>query len=220
MIAGVDEAGRGPVLGPLVVAGVACEDPKVLRRLGAKDSKQLTAEQREELAPRIREATKWELRVLPADELNRRMRTATLNDIEVDAFADVLRVLAPQRAVVDACDVDEARFGQGIARRLPQPCFPILSRHRADARHAIVGAASILAKVTRDALVADIARDLGRDVGSGYASDPATRAFLAAWRQEHGGALPPHTRVYWATVADARPNDRRLGQFGPDAAPR
>lgn len=215
MIAGVDEAGRGPVIGPLVVAGVAHSSQRRLRTLGARDSKALSPEQREEVAARLRAEARCEVRVLHAEELNRRMRTRTLNEIEVEAFAEVLRALAPERAYVDACDVDEQRFGRGVAKLLPQPCFPITARHGADATHAVVGAASIIAKVTRDALVADIGRELGREVGSGYPHDPVTRGFLERWRQEHD-ALPPHTRVYWATVADARPLDRRLGAF-PDA---
>lgn len=215
MLAGVDEAGRGPVLGPLVVAGVAAKSPAHLRRLGAADSKALPAAEREQVAERIKAYARWEVRVLPAEELNRKMRTRTLNDIEVEAFADVVRALGPSRAVVDACDVDEARFGQNVARLVGRGCCPILSKHGADASHAIVGAASIVAKVTRDALIRDIEREIGEPIGSGYTHDPRTRAFLARWRAEKG-SLPPHTRVYWSTVAGDRPLDRRLGEYeGP-----
>lgn len=216
MLAGVDEAGRGPVLGPLVVAGVMAKSPAHLRRLGAQDSKLLSPEAREEVAARIRAYARCEVRIVPAAELNKRMATRTLNDIEVEAFADVLRALAPGRAVVDACDVDEARFGANIAKRLPQPCCPILSKHGADGSHAIVGAASVVAKVTRDALVRDIEREIGEPIGSGYPHDPITRGFLVKWRAEKG-TLPPHTRVYWSTVAGDRPLDRRLGDYEPEA---
>lgn len=211
MIAGVDEAGRGPVLGPLVVAGVAARSPAHLRKLGARDSKALTPGKRTEVAERIKAYARCEVRVLPAEQLNKQMATRTLNEIEVVAFADILRTLAPERAVVDACDVDEERFGRNIARLLPKPC-PITSRHGADASHAVVGAASVIAKVTRDALIADIEKQLGEPIGSGYTHDPVTRAFLDRWREERGG-LPPHTRLYWSTVAGDRPLDRRLGEF-------
>jgi ribonuclease HII len=209
MIAGVDEAGRGPVLGPLVVAGVAAKSPAHLRKLGARDSKLLSAEQRLEVAGRIKAYARWEVRVLPAAELNKRMATRTLNDIEVEAFADILRSLAPERAVVDACDVDEARFGARIAGLVGQGCCPITSLHGADGSHAVVGAASVIAKVTRDALIGDIEREIGLPIGSGYPHDPVTRSFLQQWRTERGG-LPPHTRLYWSTVAGDRPLDRRL----------
>jgi ribonuclease HII len=216
VIAGVDEAGRGPVLGPLVVAGVAAKSPGHLRKLGARDSKMLTPERREEVAQAIRAYATCEVRVLPAEELNRKMATRTLNDIEVEAFADILRVLAPERAVVDACDVNEKRFGHNIARLLPQPCCAITSRHGADASHAIVGAASIIAKVTRDAIIKDIEREIGEPIGSGYPHDPITQQFLRGWRAARGN-LPPHTRVYWSTVAGDRPLDRRLGDWTPGA---
>lgn len=216
MIAGVDEAGRGPVLGPLVVAGVLAKSPRHLRRLGARDSKTLPAEKREEVAAAIKAYARWEVRVLPAEELNRKMATRTLNDIEVEAFADILRALAPERAVVDACDVDERRFGHNIARLLALPCH-ITSRHGADASYAVVGAASVIAKVTRDALIKDIEREIGEPIGSGYTHDPLTQDFLRRYRAERG-CLPPHTRVYWSTVQGDRPLDRRLGEWMPAPA--
>lgn len=212
MLAGADEAGRGPVLGPLVVAAVAGPGEAELRRLGARDSKTMTPAQREEVAQVLKGCARWEVRVLSAEELNRGMATRNLNELEAQAFAEVLAALAPERAIVDACDVDEARFAASVARRLPPPGFPVLAEHGADVNHAVVGAASVIAKVTRDALVRDIERELGTPVGSGYPSDPVTRAFLERWRRDHG-ALPPHTRVYWSTVAGDRPLDRRLGDF-------
>ncbi|MCA1812460.1 MAG: ribonuclease HII [Halobacteriales archaeon] len=212
MLAGVDEAGRGPVLGPLVVACVAARIPAHLRKLGAKDSKLVPAEKREAVAQRIQAYARCEVRVIPAGVLNQRMATCTLNDIEAEAFADVLRALQPSRAVVDACDVNEERFGARIARLCLPLSFPILSKHEADRSHAIVGAASIVAKVARDAHIRALEQEVGMPIGSGYSHDPITRGFLARWKEERGG-LPPQTRVYWATVQGDRPLDRRLGEF-------
>ncbi|HVL86916.1 MAG TPA: ribonuclease HII [Candidatus Thermoplasmatota archaeon] len=212
MLAGADEAGRGPVLGPLVVAAVAARSPAHLARLGACDSKLLSPDKREQVATRIRAYARCEVRVVSAAELNAGMRTRTLNQIEVDAFAEVLARLAPSRAVVDACDPVADRFADHIMRRLPPPPCEVRARHGADRSHAIVGAASIVAKVTRDAIVRDIEREIGEPIGSGYPHDPRTRAFLQRWRQEHDD-LPPHTRLYWATVAGDRPLDRRLEKY-------
>jgi ribonuclease HII len=212
MLAGVDEAGRGPVLGPLVVAGVLARSPAHLRRLGAKDSKLVPAEKREAIAQAIQGYARCEVRVIPAEQLNRRMATCTLNDIEAEAFADILRALQPSRAVVDACDVDAPRFGARIARLCQPLSFPITSKHEADRSHAIVGAASIVAKVTRDAHIRALEQEVGMPIGSGYSHDPVTRGFLRRWKEERGG-LPPQTRVYWATVQGERPLDRRLGAF-------
>lgn len=212
MLAGVDEAGRGPVLGPLVVAGVATGDPEALRRLGARDSKALAPEEREEVAGRIQASARWQVRVLEAEELNRRMAHEGLNGIEAEAFAEVLRALGAPRAIVDACDVDAARFGARVAALAPG--CTVEARHRADASSPVVGAASVVAKVTRDALVRRIEVEVGEPVGSGYPGDPVTRAFLERWRARHG-CLPPHTRLHWATVAGLRPLDRRLPGLAP-----
>lgn len=211
MLAGVDEAGRGPVLGPLVVACVAIDDEAPLRALGVKDSKKLAPAKREELAPLIREvAHRVEVRVVPADELNRRMPRENLNKIEVKAFAELLARVEATEAVVDACDVDAARFGANVARLLPTPCV-VRSEHEADDRHAVVAAASVVAKVERDRLMAEISARYG-GCGSGYASDPATKAFLARWVEERG-KLPPFARMQWETAKRLDRPNRTLLEF-------
>lgn len=211
MIAGVDEAGRGPVLGPLVVAAVLIESEKPLKKLGVKDSKQLSPKKREELAPRIRElCARHELRVLHPDELNARMPKENLNEIEVDAFAELLRGLQPKTAILDACDVNAERFGQRVAARLVAPCV-IKAEHEADARHPSVAAASILAKVERDRLVAELAATHG-DIGSGYSHDEKTQAWLKAYVAQHN-ALPAIARREWETARRLVKKDRTLTEF-------
>lgn len=213
VLAGIDEAGRGPVLGPLVVAAVLIESDAPLRALGVKDSKQLSAAKREDLAPRIREAClRTETLVIPAEELNRRMPRENLNKIEVKAFGELLRRLAPREAVLDACDVKADRFGHDVlaAARLGAPCI-VRSEHEADARHPVVAAASILAKVERDRLVADIAARYG-DCGSGYSHDERTQRFLKEW-VERWGKLPSFARHEWETAKRLDKRDRSLLEF-------
>ena len=214
MLAGVDEAGRGPVLGPLVVAAVLVETDAVLRDLGVKDSKQLTPARREALAPRIRDAARAvEVRIIEPAELNRRMPRQNLNEIEVDAFAELLGRLRPAEAVLDACDVDAARFGRNVGARLGAPCV-IRAEHEADARHPVVAAASIVAKVERDRLMHEISLQHEKygGCGSGYASDPATKAFLDTWMQTHK-RLPPCARKHWETAKRYVKTDRSLLEF-------
>ncbi|MEA3200613.1 MAG: ribonuclease [Thermoplasmata archaeon] len=211
MIAGVDEAGRGPVLGPLVVAAVLIETDKPLRKLKVKDSKQLSAKKREELAPLIRDACRaTALRVIHPAELNARMPRENLNEIEVVAFADLLRELAPATAVLDACDVNAERFGQRVGARLAHPCV-IKSEHEADARHPAVAAASILAKVERDRHIANLAAEHGA-IGSGYSHDETTRAWLAAYVAREG-KLPPIARHHWETARRLIPQNRTLLEY-------
>lgn len=239
MIAGVDEAGRGPVLGPLVVAAVLAKSQRSMRDLGVDDSKKLSPTKREALVPLIREkALAVEVRIVTVQELDERMAHATLNEIEIDAFGELLRKLAPEEAYVDACDVDEARFGRQVASRLgpPPPAELALkttrnraplayaqradgtlccvrAEHGADAKHAVVAAASIVAKVERDRLVAELEKEYG-PLGSGYASDPATQAFLKRWHETKGG-IPPCARKYWETSRRLVPVNRALTEFAP-----
>lgn len=207
--AGVDEAGRGPVLGPLVVAGVLVEDEATLRALGVKDSKQLSPAAREALYPKILERARVAVRVLTNHDLDARMASATLNAIEVEVFADVLEELTPRTAFLDAADVVAERFGASVLARLPSACH-VVSEHKADARYPCVAAASVVAKVVRDREIAKISLDLGVDVGSGYSHDPVTRAFLERWVREHG-RLPPCARARWDTSRAAL--NRKITEF-------
>jgi len=209
MICGVDEAGRGPVIGPLVVAGVLVENDSELVRIGACDSKQLTPKKREHLAPMIKKiASKYEIIVLPAADIDDLRKTMTLNDLEVFVYSKIIEKLRPDICYVDAVDIKEERFGRDILSHLsykPQ----MISKHKADANYPIVGAASILAKVTRDEHVRRIALELepklNLSLGSGYPADPVTKKFLKTWVSQFG-SLPPHVRKSWETCEQLMKN--------------
>lgn len=218
LVAGIDEAGRGPVLGPLVVAGVACRDPRVLAQMGCCDSKALSAGRRQMLDRLLRghADVRVEVRVIEAEQLDAERQRRTLNGIEVERFQDIASSLGAQRVIVDAADVDAARFGRQVASRLAAGVV-VVSEHKADTNHAIVGAASIVAKVARDAAVAELARRLERrlpmPLGSGYASDPLTKAFIRTWHERFGD-LPEGTRRSWAPMRDLlAPQPTRLDDF-------
>ncbi len=139
-ILGIDEAGRGSVIGPLVVAGVQLKPEKLaqLEALGVNDSKQLTRDEREVLAPQI------------------------------EAVAEQTYLVV------------------------------LITENKADSQFLIVGAASILAKVKRDALVRELHKEYG-DFGWGYPGEPKTREFLQDWHERHG-RLPSCVRMKWKTV--------------------
>jgi ribonuclease HII len=204
--AGIDEAGRGPVLGPLVVAGVAVEDPAVLVELGCRDSKMLSPGRREAIDRQLRAnpAVRIEVRVIPAEVLDAERQRLSLNDIEVERFRDIAQELPCDVLFIDAADVDAKRFGKAVARGLPRTT-KVISEHKADDTYPVVGAASIVAKVARDAAIAELARRLERrlqmPLGSGYASDERTQLFLKAWLARFGD-LPEGTRRSWATVRE------------------
>ena len=202
MICGVDEAGRGPCFGPLVVAGILVENDAELIRIGVCDSKQLTPKKREQLAPQIKRlTTKFELINLPAADIDDLRKTMTLNELEVFMFSKIIEKLKPDICYIDAADVNEERFGRNIVSHLSYKP-KMISKHKADENYPIVGAASILAKVTRDEHVRKIAKELepklNLPLGSGYPADPVTKKFLETWVSRFG-SLPPHVRQSWET---------------------
>lgn len=198
-VLGLDEAGRGSVLGPLVVGGFAIPFERVpdLRPLGVRDSKLLTPSKRESLYLDLcsigRAST---VHLLPA-RIDPRVDRGELNDLEAEAFAELIRSLGPDEVRVDACDPDAARFGRNV-RRLAETRAPVLASHQADRTDPVVGAASIVAKVERDRAIATLERELAVPIGSGYPSDEATMRFLARWIEEHPRAKPAWLRHSWA----------------------
>ena len=214
MIVGVDEAGRGPVIGPLVVAGVAVESDVPLRHLNVRDSKKLSPERREALAPEIEKVSTYELVVIPAERIDVMRSEMSLNDFEAKLFAEVIDKLRPETAYVDAADVDELEFKRCVRRELAFD-VEIVSQHNADELFPVVSAASILAKVCRDREMRLIEDEIGLHIGSGYASDTDTIAFLERWIRQHG-SLPPHTRASWDTARRllAGSRNHKLDEFG------
>jgi len=212
LICGIDEAGRGPVIGPLVVAGVTTDDEKELADLGVRDSKKLTPKRREKLASKIKVLCKWEIEVLSAFDIDEMRGSQSLNIIEASAFAIVLSKLRPTAAIVDAADVNEEAFAQAIRDRLDFS-LDLKAKHQADNIYPVVSAASIIAKVERDHRVQRIEEELGKEIGSGYPSDRRTIDFLKNWIEEHR-ELPPYTRKSWKTVGRVL---KEMGQTSIDS---
>lgn len=197
---GVDEAGRGPVFGPMVVAVVVCDTTTLPD--GIRDSKRLSAARRRELASDLREQediTISTTHVTPGDIDS---DGVNMTDLTVAAFADVIDDVEPTNlsGLVDAADPDVDRFTHRIETRLDTPVM-LTAEHGADDSDPVVGAASIIAKVERDKRIAEIADEYG-DIGSGYPSDPTTKGFLAEYIDVHG-EIPPFARASWSTCQEA-----------------
>ncbi len=201
VVAGVDEAGRGCVIGPLVVAGVMLKEEKLpeLTRLGVKDSKLLSAKKREELSVEIARLAEKHVTVkLLPPEIDRavesRRKLHKLNRLEAQTMAKIIEALKPDVAFVDAADVVEERFKQHIQQELSFK-VKIVAEHKADKTYAVVSAASIIAKVERDREIASLAGAYG-DFGSGYLADSRTMRFLRQWLQAHDD-YPDCVRKSW-----------------------
>lgn len=193
----MDEAGRGPVIGPLVVAAVMIDDDRPLQEMGVKDSKKLTPSRREELAAEILKVARVEIRAIDAATIDARGSERSLNELEIERFSELIMALRPSDVFIDACDASESHFESLIVASIDY--HPrMVCEHRADDRYPVVSAASIIAKVTRDSMVREIERSLGRPIGSGYPADEVTIDFIKRWINEKGD-LPPHTRRSWET---------------------
>ncbi|MEM1514740.1 MAG: ribonuclease HII [Candidatus Bathyarchaeia archaeon] len=213
---GIDDAGRGPVIGPLVIAGILVNESGLqdLIRLGVKDSKLLSPRKRNELAVQILNIVKkysivkvqpWEI-----DEVVKKgARFNRLNRLEARIMARIIGELKPDIAYIDASDVFPERFKQHILEEIPFK-VEIVSEHKADKIYPVVSAASIIAKVERDREVENLKREYG-DFGSGYPADPKTITFLKSWIEEHN-SYPSFVRKTWKTAKRILENKREYVQ--------
>jgi ribonuclease HII len=199
-ILGIDEAGRGSVLGPMVIAGVVVPEKmeKVLERMGVKDSKRLTPNRRTILSRKLKKMFDYEIVVISAREIDEmRADGINLNEIEKNAMESILLKLKPEKAIVDAVDVKAERFQENL--RIDTG-LNVIAEHKADDKYIEVSAASIIAKAERDDQIAQINKDFIKSggIGSGYPSDPKTKDFLKNYTYDE---MPDFVRRSWATVA-------------------
>ena len=205
LVGGVDEAGRGCVLGPLAVAGVSVDSTRLeeLAALGVKDSKMLSPEQREALYPEIvRVCASVQVSRIPPKMIDRYVsrgkKYRRLNYLETIHMAKVVDALAVDEVFIDAPDINPVRFTAELVELLTSRPR-IVAEHKADVNYAVVSAASIVAKVERDSDIAEL-RAVHGDFGSGYPSDPDTIAFLESWMKANS-SQPEFARKSWKTWA-------------------
>jgi ribonuclease HII len=177
LVCGIDDAGRGSVLGPLVIAGIVIKQTKInqLKKQGIRDSKKLTPLARERLYKKIINIVDdyYVTRISPKI-IDKSVFNHSLNHLEARYMAKVISKLSPSIAFVDSCDVNPHRFGKEISKLTFRS--KIKSYHHADSKFVVVSAASILAKVSRDRAITKLKKKY--NIGSGYPSDPKTKAFV------------------------------------------
>lgn len=198
LVCGVDDAGRGSAIGPLVIAGIKVERTKIKRlvAIGVKDSKQLSPRVREDMYKKILEVVEdYHIVRIPPHLIDKSVEKNQLNQLEGRYMAKVVAKLRPDSAYVDSCDVNPARFGLLISKL--SKVDKIHSSHHADRRFPVVSAASILAKVSRDRAIERIRREF--DVGSGYPSDSKTMNFIKQSILQNGNP-PKFVRQSWKPV--------------------
>jgi ribonuclease HII len=212
MIIGVDEAGRGCIIGPMVICAAAINplEEYKMKELGVKDSKKLTPHQRERLYPKVAHMCKYSCTKVTAQELNVLMEKHTLNEIEAMKIAQLIDSLAlpGATAYVDSPDNVPAKFAKRVEKYM-KTRHRLVSANKADDLYLIVGAASIIAKVTRDREIEKIKKELGIDFNSGYTSDLVTQDYIR--RRGEFPALLPYLRKKWSTLRKER--QKKLSDF-------
>ncbi len=199
LILGIDEAGRGPVIGPLVIAGVLIkeEDLPKLEHDGIKDSKLLSKKQREHIKDHIEEvAEKIEIIEIPPSEIDDTLNSSdlNLNWLEALKVVELINKLQPQKVILDCPSNNIKAFTEYIKERINNKKVEIISEHKADLNHKIVAAASILAKLTRDKRMEEIQEKYG-NCGPGYPANEITQNFLKENYDKH----PEIFRQTWAS---------------------
>ncbi|RLG42100.1 MAG: ribonuclease HII [Thermoproteota archaeon] len=212
--AGIDEAGRGAVVGPMVIACVtiSSDREKELVELGVKDSKLLTPKLREQIYSRIYSTASGVLvRKVQPEEIDQALSGKGLNYLEARIIAEFLGKIRASVVYVDAPQFSPRSF-ENLLRFLSGSRTHIVAEPFADRRYPLVSAASIVAKVVRDREIRRL-REIYGDFGSGYPSDEKTRRFLA--KLVVNEEVPPIVRRSWRTYLkiNERSKTRTLEDF-------
>ncbi len=211
MIAGIDEAGRGAVLGPLCIA-LVCGEEEDFKSLELADSKLLTRSEREELYPEIRKKFYAAHVLIHAPELNELMKRFSLNEIEAMKAAYLVNEMpsAPELIYVDSPDPHADSFRLRMLRHMSRD-MNICAEHKADFNYPVVSAASIVAKVLRDWEIDKIRDEIGVDFSSGYPSDNSTIAAVKHMLKTEDGKK--YVRMRWSTVERIMANQKKLQDY-------
>ena len=216
VVCGIDEAGRGPVIGPMVMAGVIIEEQDIprLKKLGVRDSKQLSPKSREALFPEIiKSVIGHQIVVISPQEIDNALFSddLNLNWLEAHKAAEIINTLQPDKAVIDSPSTNCIAYARYLRKLLANKHIELVCEHKADINFPEVSAASILAKVTRDKEMADIQKKYG-DAGPGYSSNPITQKFIKENWEKH----PEIFRKSWETYKNQERNkfQKSLAGFG------
>ncbi len=206
IILGIDEAGRGPLLGPMIIAGVEIErkDEDKLVELGVKDSKLLSHTSRLRCYAEIMKIAKavHVIKIQPK-ELDEKMAFMSINRVEMQAMA---KIINSSKAGVVYIDLPSngKNFVPALRARLKRD-VEIVAEHKADAKYPVVSAASIVAKCVREEEMDKIRNKYKQygDIGSGYPADERTMRFVEEYYRREG-KFPEEARMSWSTTKDIK----------------
>jgi len=198
-ILGIDESGRGPVIGPLVITGAMTNEEGILKlkAIGVKDSKLIAPKKREMLAKQIEKICTLKTIISQPKEIDEALLSPNLNlnKLELINIAMIINDLKPDKVIIDCPSTNIKAFVEELKLFLKNKNIIIIAEHKADQNFVECGSASIIAKVTRDNEIEKIKKKIGIDFGSGYPSDPKVVQFL----KKHWKDYPEIIRKTWAT---------------------
>ncbi|MFP3256270.1 MAG: ribonuclease HII [Candidatus Nanopusillus acidilobi] len=207
LILGIDEAGRGPVIGPMVIAGYCIEEEKIelLKSLGVRDSKELTRKQREEIYNEIIKLTdKYKYIIIDPKTIDYYVYKNRLNYLEFENMIKIIEEIKPDKVIIDSPMVNTKKIVEYIKNNL-KINVEIVAENKADKNYPVVSAASIIAKVIRDREIDKIKEKLNLDIGSGYPSDERTIEVL----KKDYDKIKDYVRESWITIKRIRKGDQK-----------
>jgi len=206
-ILGIDEAGRGPVIGPMVIAGYCIEEEKIelLKSLGVRDSKELTRKQRENIYNEIIKLTdKYKYIIIDPKTIDYYVYRNGLNYLEFENMIKIIEEIKPDKVIIDSPIVNTKKVIEYIKNNL-KINVEIIAENKADKKYPVVSAASIIAKVIRDREIDKIREKLNLDIGSGYPSDEKTIEVL----KKDYDKIKDYIRESWMTIKRIRKGDQK-----------
>jgi ribonuclease HII len=207
LILGIDEAGRGPAIGPMVIAGYCVEEEKIdsLKSLGVRDSKELARKQREDIYNEIIKLTdKYKYIIIDPKTIDYYVYRNRLNYLEFDNMIKIIEEIKPDKVIIDSPMVNTKKVIEYIKNNL-KINVEIVAENKADKKYPVVSAASIVAKVIRDREIDKIKEKINIDFGSGYPSDERTVKAI----KENYEILKDYIRESWMTIKKIRKGDQK-----------
>jgi ribonuclease HII len=212
LILGIDDAGRGPVVGPMILAGCLIDKKheRYFKNIGVKDSKDVTPKRREFLENKIKEKVeKYHIEIISADEIDQKNSEGLkLNELEAEHFAAIINKINTGKEkikiVIDCPSPNITKWSDYLRTKVKNlKNLEISCEHKADRNHVAVAAASILAKCVREKEMKKLKEKFGEEIGSGYCSDPLTMRYLDKFAAKHkDSGLFRKTWITWKKAFD------------------
>lgn len=217
LVVGIDESGRGPIVGPLIIVGILIneEDSARLKTMGAKDSKLLIHKKRVALSKQILKIAKnHKIIIVQPEEIDNAVHGhdgLNLNWLEARKTAEIINYLRPDKAIIDCPSPNIKSYTNYLRKFLNNPSIELVVEHKADKNFYAVSAASIIAKVARENEVKKIEKKIGQKIGTGYMSNLQCQKFVKENFDKHSELFRKSWMPYKKQVEEKE--QKRLNEY-------